>query len=115
LEEETPTTERPGALAYAFVLEGTHIVVFADRVEALMQADHIPMLLAYVVAHEITHILQGVPRHSTTGIMKAHWNQDDHFAMLKNALNFTAYDEDLLHAGLDARVAGVKPAPVANR
>ena len=77
-------------------------------------------MLAYVLVHEITHILQGITRHSATGIMKAHWNADDYFAMRKNALTFTADDEELLDAGLDRRLAGQSatkavPAPVASR
>jgi len=90
-------------------------VVFYDRLRECVEADQIPTLLAYVLVHEITHILQGNPRHSATGIMKAHWNGDGYFDMRANALTFTAEDEDLLHAGLDARLAGQKPALVASR
>ena len=57
-------------LAYALPFEGTHIVVFYDRVEECVRADLFPTLLAYVLVHEITHILQEITRHSATGIMK---------------------------------------------
>jgi hypothetical protein len=117
-EERTPNTEHPGALAYALPYEGTHIVVFYDRLRECVEGAQLPTLLAYVAVHEITHILQGVCRHSANGIMKAHWDQHDHFAMRTNALIFTAYDEDLLHAGLDKRLTGEKPetpALVASR
>ena len=40
------------------------------------------MLLAYIFAHEIAHALQGVGRHSKSGIMKAEWTIDDYRAML---------------------------------
>jgi len=114
-EEHTPGTEHRGALAYALPYEGTHIVVFYDRLREFVQGEQIPTVLAYVLVHEITHILQGIHRHSATGIMKAHWNGDDYFAMRTNALTFTAVDEALLHAGLDARLARQTPELVASR
>ena len=108
-EQHTSRTEHPGALAYALPYEGTHIVVFYDRLGELVQVEQIQAVLAYVLVHEITHILEGITRHSATGIMKAHWNGDDYFAMRNNALTFAADDEILLHAGLDKRLASEQP------
>ena len=31
-------------------------------------------LLGHVLAHEIGHVLQGVARHSATGVMKGRWS-----------------------------------------
>ena len=64
-----------------------------------------PRLLSYVLAHEIAHILQGVDRHSETGIMKASWDEGDYFDMGRGRLKFTPSDIDLIHLGLDARKA----------
>ena len=35
------------------------------------------MLLAHVLVHEITHVLEGVDRHTGQGVMKARWTEDD--------------------------------------
>jgi hypothetical protein len=103
--QQRPETEHPGAVAYALPYEGTHIVVYYDRVKKRVPADQRERLLAYVLVHEITHILQGFTRHSATGIMKAQWDQQDYWAMRSKALTFTADDEKLLHAGVDKRAS----------
>ena len=70
LMTSTPKTFHPGALAYALPYEGVHIEVFYDRI-AQADPDLQPSLMANVIVHEISHILQGIDRHSTGGIMKA--------------------------------------------
>ena len=57
-------------------------------------------VLARVMVHEITHILQGMSNHSDKGIMKAHWN-----AVEARSLGFTADDVELIYNGMDARGA----------
>lgn len=102
LARNTPKTEKPGALAYAKPCEGVHIVVFWDRMEVGL----IPTeLLAHVMVHEITHILEGISRHSESGIMRAQWTEDDHKMMKKHPLSFAPEDVGLIHRGLAARNA----------
>src|SRR5262249_1158427 len=60
----------PKALAYAMPYEKTHMVVFLDRVRAVAEPNAVRFVLAYVLLHEITHMLEGMARHSETGIMK---------------------------------------------
>jgi hypothetical protein len=100
----TPKTFHPGALAYALPYEGVHIQVFYDRIA---QADPrlVPSLMAHVMVHEITHILQGIDRHSTGGIMKAVWNSLDYTLMQRDQLWFTPLDVELIHDGFAARTA----------
>ncbi len=62
-------------------------------------------LLAHVMAHEITHILEGVSRHSNSGIMRALWSEDDHKMMKKHPLSFAPEDVELIRSGLAARNA----------
>ena len=111
LARNTPKDEKPGALAYAKPCEGVHVVVFWDR----MQFGLIPTeLLAHVMVHEITHILEGLSRHSQSGIMRAQWTEDDHRMMKMHPLSFAAEDVDLIHRGLRARntsLARTKIAP----
>jgi hypothetical protein len=95
------------ALAYAhpFGGEGSAITVLYDRVAGLtiQGSAAISFILAYVLAHEIGHVLQAVDRHSDTGIMKAHWGGREYSAMSRRTLEFTPFDVDLMQRGLEGR------------
>jgi len=105
ISDNTPANQLPGALAYALPYEGTHIVVFYDRIKDQVDGSMLPRLLAHVLVHEITHILQRVGRHSASGVMKARFNDTDHFKMKGKGLGFTKLDIDLIHMGLAWRQA----------
>jgi hypothetical protein len=116
LAEVAPASDHPGAMAYAMPYEGTHIVVFYDRIRirsAGVAPNALPVLLAHVLVHEIAHILQGVDRHSETGVMKACWENLDFSQMRFKPLPFTALDVDLIQRGLDGRNRNA--APVVDR
>jgi hypothetical protein len=51
---------KPGSMAYASPYEGSHITVLIDRIEKMRTPSNV---LAHVMVHEITHILQGISRH----------------------------------------------------
>jgi hypothetical protein len=74
-------------------------VVFYDRVQ---QSDPnlVTHVLAYTFVHEITHILEGITRHSKHGIMKAHWDTEDRFQIVLGYLDFAPEDFDLIYRGL---------------
>jgi len=95
-----PQTHSPRALASALPYEGSHLTVFLDRIEATQYPG---LVLAHVLAHEITHLLQGVERHSATGVMKARWTAEDYAAMRMGTLPFTPEDVDLIYRGLAVR------------
>ena len=96
-----PAGEHPGALAYAQPYEADRVVVLYDRVEASADGPtQVSTLLAHVIAHEITHLLQGISRHSETGVMKAQWSAHDFLQMAYKPLPFTPEDVDLIHRGL---------------
>lgn len=102
LSSDTPETLAPGALAYAQVFEGVHIKVFWDRVQNTLNGGsrlH-TFLLAHVMAHEIVHILEGVERHSETGLMKAHWTKKEIEEMSIRPLALASEDVQLIHNGL---------------
>jgi hypothetical protein len=75
---------------------GPRIVIFFDRVESLLERQRAPeaKILGYVLAHEIGHALQGVVRHSASGVMRATWTTDDFEQMRKDGMGFT--EEDVL-------------------
>ena len=109
----TPKAFHPGALAYAYPYEGVHIEVFYDRIA---QADPglLPSLMANVIVHEITHILQGIDRHSPNGVMKAIWNSSDYTLMKRGLLRFTPMDVEMIREGFAERTSGgAKGAVVA--
>ena len=105
LSRETPENDRPGALAYALPYEGSNIVVFYDRVKR--SDPNLTSLLAYVMVHEVTHILEGITRHSKRGIMKAYWDREDRFEIRVGRLRFAEADIELIYSGLDAREPGI--------
>ena len=80
-------------------------MVFYDRLHTYCATDPngLPALLAHVLVHEITHILQGTDRHSETGVMKARWVAQDFDRMRIKPLPFTELDITLIQSGVDAR------------
>jgi hypothetical protein len=102
LKQTAPADLPKGALARAFPYEGQHIQIFADR---LTEYDRNPgaSVIGHVMVHEITHILQGLSRHSETGIMKAQWSHVDHVKMRSTPLEFTPEDIQWIQSGLAQR------------
>jgi hypothetical protein len=94
------------ALAFARPYAGT-VVVFLDRVQELNRNGG-PSVLAHVLVHEITHVLEGIDRHSATGIMKARWNYNDYLEMRRKPLLFAQEDVNLIYDGL--KMPRVAPA-----
>ena len=120
LSYNTPEHQLPGAMAYALPYEGSHIVLFYDRIRR-SHPDLVKQFLAYVLVHEVTHMLEGITRHSKSGIMKAQWDREDRFEIAIGRLEFAPEDVDLIYCGLDRRefrptlAASRVPEPVAAR
>ena len=70
------------------------------------------MLLAHVLVHEITHILEGVNWHSEVGVMKAHWTADDLMQMMYKPLPFDPQDVLLIRKGLANRGPPARNPPL---
>lgn len=104
ISRNTPEELKPGALAYALPYEGRHVVLFLDRVRVTVPHGREPALLAYVLVHEIGHILEGTSRHSDAGIMKAHWTQADYVNMSNLSMGFVEEDVELIQTGLGRRM-----------
>ena len=99
LAPQTPVGFLPGALAFARPYEGVHITVFWDRIQQTPRPAPAAVILAHVLVHEITHVLEGVDRHSDSGIMKARWTNRDYAAMAWKPLPFSSEDIWLVHLG----------------
>lgn len=115
-ESGRPDSFKPEAIAYAFLegghIEGSQIVVMTDRVKRF--ADKKVMgdgndALACVMAHEVGHILEGIARHSKAGIMKAVFDDEDAYRIMRRTLQFDAYDVELMQNGI-ARRSGTPAA-----
>ena len=65
----------------------------------------LPIVLGHVLVHEITHILQGIQRHSASGVMKAYWDREDCGQMTWKPLRFEPEDVDLIYVGLARRAS----------
>jgi hypothetical protein len=110
LTKDTPANYLPGATAFALPDQGEQVTVFYGRVEQIVAPPAVPTLLAHVLVHEITHILQGIDRHSESGVMKAHWDGGDYMAMGKKPLSFTEADVELIHRGMAVRAGALLAA-----
>ena len=105
LTVQTPDNLLPGALAFCQPAARDDIRVLYDRVQAMVSPAHEPHLLAYVLAHEIVHILEGAGRHSSSGIMKAQWTPEDYSDIASGKLTFASEDIELVHGGVIVRQA----------
>jgi hypothetical protein len=76
----------------------TEIEVFYDRVARFPDRQRMPEFLGHVLAHEFVHILEGVARHSDSGLMKARWDDDDCAQMARKPLPIGAEDVAMLRA-----------------
>jgi len=103
LTDNTPADLKPTALAYALPYEGTHVRIFYDRIAYNREATAVPPILAHVLVHEITHMLEGICHHSPTGIMMAHWGPNEFNRMARKPMEFSAEDTDLIYLGLMSR------------
>jgi hypothetical protein len=109
--EQAPASVTRGALASSENVgaSGTEITVYKDRMlRFLTDGDWVRCDIhsvrcagtGYVLAHELAHLMQGIARHSESGILKAHWTNVEYREMSCNQLAFTETDVELIHRGL---------------
>jgi hypothetical protein len=95
-----PAHADPKAMAITRVGGGTDadVHIFYNRVAEFKDRQLLPEFLGNVLAHEFTHALEGKSRHSSEGLMKAHWKTGDYAEMARGPLPFAAVDLELLRA-----------------
>jgi hypothetical protein len=104
---DTSSELRTTVGAFATPSEGLHITVLYQHLAwSLAKPGLAPALLAHVLVHEITHLLEGIARHSESGIMKANWTSSDYYDMQTKTLPFASEDVELIHLGLAQRRPG---------
>jgi hypothetical protein len=109
LSWNTPPSLLPGALGYAQPFGDAYVRVFCDRIQQSVSPEREPYNLGHVLAHEITHVLEGTNFHAVSGVMKAVWDFGDCRRMTVHPLMFTATDILLIRQGLEDR-PGFRPA-----
>jgi hypothetical protein len=108
-------SKHPGralAMAVPYGDSRVRIVVFYDRVNSLLRCHQAcpETVLGYVLAHEICHVLQGIARHSETGIMRAVWSSNDFDRMGTGGLTFSTDDIQLMRLAAESRASAVASA-----
>jgi hypothetical protein len=91
-----PKTSSLHTLATAEPFGINQIAVFFGRITARQSLKSAAILFAYVMAHEITHVLEGIDHHAPRGIMRSHWDADDFAKMEMRELTFTTHDVHLI-------------------
>jgi len=90
----------PGAMAYShpYAQGGSCVTIFMDRLRTMTGNNPSigAALLGHVLAHEMGHVLQGVNRHSETGLLKERWSTEEINAMPWQHLQFTENDKLLI-------------------
>jgi hypothetical protein len=107
LEYETTADRAPGVMGYAFPNGNGRggVKILYRRIVAKRRRPE--KVLAHVIVHEVTHMLQGIARHSDSGIMKALWSREDYVQMEWAPLEFTDVDIQLIQAGVAKRIAAL--------
>ena len=103
------TPEKAAALAYTrpYAPDGTPLMFFTDRIAAVVEpyGKQAYLVLGHVLAHEITHALEGMSHHSEEGLMRARWTAKEMSAITHCGLPMDAVDRELVQLGMEKRMA----------
>jgi hypothetical protein len=116
LDDSTGYRGNPNALAYAMPYKesGISIHIFLDRViREKKDPAFMTELLAHVMVHEITHVLEKSMQHSEDGVMKAQWSRADHTRMRQHPLPFDPEDVVCIREGVAKRVTDAAASNLA--
>jgi len=105
VSEATSESDHPDAYGYAtpYDYRASRVVIFWDRIVRNSARRSVSELAAHVLVHELTHILEGMHRHSDSGVMKAIFSTTDIAEMDFHPLPFTEEDLRLIRLGIERR------------
>ena len=90
------------ACTFPFNIESPTVFVMHERVRSSIRRPRLfQAVLAHIMAHEITHVLEVRDTHSDTGIMKERWSAADLDLMDESLLEFTPKDIEYIQEGFD--------------
>jgi hypothetical protein len=113
--------ESPDSLGFTLLSNAGESImasVFYDRIREMSSPPRAatPVLLGRAMAHEIGHLLLGANAHSRSGIMRAHWSDQDLTMGTRGEFLFTAEQSRRMKTRLaqqvqtcEALVKGVEP------
>jgi hypothetical protein len=88
--------------AYGFTVPPALASAYYDQAVRLATIDgagyEVPLILGYVIAHEIGHLLLGAGSHSAFGIMQGHWERKQIQLLMRGRLGFTAQQSKLMRS-----------------
>ncbi len=97
LEAGIPGGPHTDALAFTAPEQGGVVVhILYYNVRAAHRPDLVHVLLGYLLAHEMGHVLEGMDRHSESGVMKAFWTPEDFREMASGRLSFAPTDAAIM-------------------
>jgi len=92
--ERAPSASTAGAIAAArpFGWSETSITIYELPLQRFVSqyANAPEVVLAYILAHELAHVMQRLDHHSASGILKARWSYREYYRMLSRTLTFTS-------------------------
>ena len=113
IKKTASATQGAFASSNPYASDGVRITLFyGDLHERFRNRPRLePVVMAHVLVHEITHVVQRVARHSEAGVMLSRWTDRDYSDMEYKPLGFTEDDKVLVHLGL----ANTACAPAVSR
>lgn len=84
---------------------GEYADIFFDSVQRLRDEEtqvSQALILGYVMAHELGHLLLGSNAHSSLGVMRPHWSRTELQSISMGRLSFTADQRREIHQRLEA-------------
>jgi hypothetical protein len=91
---------------------GSSVRVFLKQVQDFARTYHVDLstLIAYVIAHEVGHLLLPATPHSETGLMQAEWHRAVVRDAARGTLTFTEPQVARIRAGQPNLVAALGPS-----
>ena len=74
-----------------------------------------PVILGYVMAHELGHLLLGVGSHAATGLMHAPWYKKELQSIAQGTLLFASWEAARMRRQVVARVGGQLPVQASRK
>ena len=95
--------------AFGFAVLPVLASVYYEHAVRLARSDgaefETPIILGFVMAHEVGHLMLGSNSHSDTGIMQGQWERKQVRQLMKGDLHFTAQQSKLIRAEGQTRMS----------
>jgi hypothetical protein len=105
LQSEATASSSAAAMAFSnpYAAKGPCVTLLMDRLMGAIEKNprRGGVLLGHVLAHEMGHVIEGIARHSESGLMKEGWSSIEILNLSSaNGPRFTSIDSELVLNGL---------------